>query len=90
MTTTLLPCASDDGDGFVHAMEDLIAAYEEGRPTRSTVRDALRTLEVITAIVRSHDGGGARIEWPLDRAAVTPSETTLGLDARTLEWRKRK
>lgn len=88
MTTTHLPLSSDDGDGFVYALEDLIAAYEEGRPTRSTVQDALRTLEVITAIVRSHDGGGARIDWPLDRAAVTPSETTLGRDARTLEWRK--
>jgi predicted dehydrogenase len=88
-TTSHLPSSDDDGDGFVYAMEDLIAAYEEGRPTRSTVHDALRTLEVVTAIVRSHDRGGARIDWPLDRAAVTPSETTLGRDARTLEWRKR-
>jgi len=68
------------------AMRDLIEAYEEGRPTRSTARDALRALEIITAIVRSHDGGGARIDWPLDRAAATASEGQLGFDASTLEW----
>jgi len=71
---------------MVSAMRDLIEAYEKGRPTRSTARDALRALEIITAIVRSHDRGGARIDWPLDRAAATASEGQLGFDASTLEW----
>jgi predicted dehydrogenase len=87
LTHTHLPLAGGDGDGIVFAMRDLIEAYEEGRPTRSTARDALRVLEIITAIVRSQDQGGARIEWPLDRAAATASEGKLGFDARTLEWR---
>jgi predicted dehydrogenase len=99
MTHTLLPPASGDADGIVHAMADLIDAYEAGRasasahprvdcqPPRSTVRDALRVLEIITAVVRSHDGGGTRIDWPLDRAAATASEGTLGFDASTLRWR---
>jgi predicted dehydrogenase len=87
MTYTHLPSGSGDSDGYASAARDLIGAYEEGRPTRSTIRDALRGLEVITAIVRSHDGGGARIDWPLDPAAATPSEGQLGLDARTLQWR---
>ena len=73
---------------MVFAMRDLIDAYEEGRPTRSTVRDALRVLEIITAILRSHDQGGARVTWPLDRAATTVSEGKLGFDASTLQWRK--
>lgn len=88
MTTTTLPPSADDGEGFVLALRDLIDAYEQGRPTRSTVYDGLRALEVITALVRSHDLGGARVSWPLDRATTTPSETTLGLDARTLKWRE--
>jgi predicted dehydrogenase len=87
MTHTVLPPASGDADGITLAMEDLIAAYEAGRPTRSTVHDALRVLEIITAIVRSRDLGGARIDWPLDRAATSTSEGTLGFDAHTLEWR---
>jgi predicted dehydrogenase len=88
MQTTHLPTEPNDGDGMVFAMQDLIEAYEAGRPTRSTVRDAMRVLEIITAIIRSHDGGGARIDWPLDRAAMTASEGKLGYDASTLQWRK--
>jgi predicted dehydrogenase len=87
MTYTHLSPSGNDEDGFALAMRDLIEAYEEGRPTRSTVRDALRALEIITAIVRSHDRGGARVDWPLDRADMTPSEGKLGLDASTLKWR---
>ena len=86
LTYTRLPPISGDSEGMALAMRDLIEAYEEGRPTRSTARDALRALEIITAIVRSHDGGGARIDWPLDRAAATASEGQLGFDASTLEW----
>lgn len=88
LTYTQLPPASGDSEGMANAMRDLIEAYEEGRPTRSTARDALRALEIITAVIRSHDRGGARIDWPLDRADTTPSEGKLGFDASTLAWRK--
>jgi predicted dehydrogenase len=88
MTYAHLPSSSGESSGIAHAMRDLIEAYEEGRPTRSTARDALRVLEIITAIVRSHDGGGARVDWPLDRDARTASEGKLGFDPRTLEWQK--
>jgi predicted dehydrogenase len=88
LKTTDFPADAADADGMTFAMQDLIAAYEEGRPTRSTVRDALRVLEIITAILRSHDQGGARVAWPLDRTATTASEGRLGLDASTLQWRK--
>lgn len=86
LTHTRLPPLPGDSEGMNHAMRDLIEAYEEGRETRCTARDGLRALEVITVIVRSHDQGGSRITWPLDRAATTPSEGKLGLDASTLEW----
>jgi predicted dehydrogenase len=88
LTYTHVPSASDDSEGMAYAIRDLIAAYEENRATRSTASEALRALEVITAIIRSHDRTGGRIEWPLDRTAVTPSEGKLGLDARTLEWQR--
>jgi len=88
LTQTPLPASADDGSGMTHAMRDLISAYEEGRPTRSTVRDALRVLEIITAMLRSDDNDGARIDWPLDRAATTASEGKLGFNAATLQWQK--
>jgi predicted dehydrogenase len=90
VTRAQLGPSGDDSEGMVYAMRDLIAACEEGRPTRSTARDALRALEAITAIVRSHDLGGARVDWPLDRAAATASEGKLGFDPRTLEWRQER
>lgn len=88
LTQTPLPPSAGDGDGMVFAMRDLIAAYEEGRPTRSTVRDALRVLEIMTAMIRSSDNDGARITWPLDRATASASEGKRGYDASTLQWRK--
>jgi predicted dehydrogenase len=87
LTHSQLAPSPNDSEGVIHAMRDLIEAYEQGRPTRSTVRDAMRTLEIMTAIIRSHDLGGARIDWPLDRANPTASEGKLGRDKRTLEWR---
>jgi predicted dehydrogenase len=88
LTQTRLPPAGGDGDGMIYAMRDLIEAYEQGQPTRSTARDALRVLEIITAFIRSHDQSGARVEWPLDRGGATASEGKLGFDASTLQWRQ--
>ena len=49
------------------AVEELIDLIEHGGKSTSSGRDGLRTLEIITAILRSQAQGSAKVSWPLPR-----------------------
>ncbi len=50
----------------VACLEDLIDAYESGRPTRSPVDLSARIVDACVAVADSHRRGGAWVDLPLD------------------------
>jgi predicted dehydrogenase len=54
---------------LVAAIEELIAAIEDGRPGRSSGQDGRAALEIALAVHESHTRGGQRVELPLRNRA---------------------
>lgn len=50
----------------VACLEDLVDAYESGRPTRSPVDLSARVVDACVAVAESHRRGGAWVDLPLD------------------------
>ena len=51
--------------GTVGAINDIVAAIEEGRETRGTIRIACRSQEMILGFIESQRQGGAKVPLPL-------------------------
>ena len=54
-----------DGLGIT-ALNDIIAAHQEGRPPRVSGEDGLQALEIAIAMRESHRRGGVKVTLPLD------------------------
>ncbi len=54
-----------DGLGIT-ALNDIIAAHEEGRPPRVSGEDGLQALEIAIAMRESHRRGGVKVTLPLE------------------------
>jgi UDP-N-acetyl-2-amino-2-deoxyglucuronate dehydrogenase len=53
--------------GMVQAVDELVALIENGGESISSGREALRSLEIMIAIMRSQAQGVTKIHWPLAR-----------------------
>jgi predicted dehydrogenase len=49
----------------VNCLEDLVGAYETGRPTLNHIEQAHHATEICLAVAESHRQGGARVKLPL-------------------------
>ena len=67
VTSRPLGGSADYRSGMVRAVEELVNLVENGGESLSSGRDALRSLEILIAIMRSQARGVEKIYWPLER-----------------------
>ena len=67
VTSRTLSGVFDYSSGMVRAVEELVGLVENDGESVSSGREALRTLEIMIAVMRSQAQGAEKITWPLAR-----------------------